>query len=203
MEVAGRPLIAWCLDAFAAAESVGAVVIAVPPGHEPEFAALAPGAVVVAGGKTRSQSVGAALEHVESELVAVHDAARPLVTAGLVDTLVARLAAHPDASGVIAAAPLADTVKRATGIDPESLTVAGTESREHLWAAQTPQVFRTDELRVAHAADPARAASATDDAALVEAQGGTVLILEAPARNLKITTPADLEVTAALLEARP
>jgi 2-C-methyl-D-erythritol 4-phosphate cytidylyltransferase len=176
-------------------------VIAIPAGRDAEFSRVAPGAILVTGGDTRSASVGAALERVETNLVAVHDAARPLVTAELTDRLVARLAAHPDATGVIAATPLADTVKRATGADPDQLAVARTESRQHLWAAQTPQVFRTDALRAAHAADLAR--TATDDSALVEAAGGTVLLEESPAGNMKVTTPADLEVAAALLEARP
>jgi 2-C-methyl-D-erythritol 4-phosphate cytidylyltransferase len=197
VELAGRPMLAWSLDAFEAAESVAAVVIAAPPGNEDAISAVAPAAVVVTGADARSQSVGNALERVDTELVAVHDAARPLVTADLIDALVARLAARPDADGVIAAAPLTDTVKRVDGP-----TVSKTESREHLWAAQTPQAFRTDALREAHAADPQRVAAATDDAMLIEEDGGTVLIEPTPASNLKVTTPEDLRVAEALLGAR-
>ena len=208
VEVAGRPLIAWSLDALAAAATVEEIVIAAPPGYEAELSTLAPEAVVVGGGESRSASVGNALGRVESDLVAVHDAARPLVTAELVDVLVARLAASPDAAGVIAAAALTDTVKRSreprTGADVEGIgpIVASTESRDHLWAAQTPQVFRAAALRDAHAADPVRVAGATDDASLVEQAGGTILIEPAAAANLKVTTPADIPVAAALLRAR-
>ncbi len=206
VELAGRPLIAWCLDAFAAAEAVGPIVIAAPPGHEAALAALAPGAAVVSGAESRSASVANALEQVESELVAVHDAARPLVTAELIDAVLAKLGSRPDAAGVIAAAAITDTVKRAREPRPESgefprggPTVATTESRDHLWAAQTPQAFRTDALREALAADPQRVAAASDDAMLVEKVGGKVLIEPAPASNLKVTTPEDLRIAQALL----
>jgi 2-C-methyl-D-erythritol 4-phosphate cytidylyltransferase len=205
VEVAGRPLIAWSLDAFERADSVALVVIAAPPGHEKEIARLAPDAVVVTGADSRSASVAAALARAESDVVAVHDAARPCVTAALIDALVARLLASADADAVIAAAPLTDTVKRAheartpAGAAGGGPAVAGTESRDHLWAAQTPQVFRTSVLREALAGDPGRIAAASDDAMLVEERGGTVLMEVAPAANLKVTTPDDLTIAAALL----
>ena len=171
VELAGRPLIAWCLDAFAAAESIDRAVIAAPPGHEQAFGDLAAsdlGLEVVAGGETRSESVARALEKAGGgELVAIHDAARPLVSPELIDATVAKLADRPDASGVIAAAPLTDTVKRAReprpakgGFPRGGPTVAKTESRDQLWAAQTPQVFRVEALRLALAADPQRVAVA-------------------------------------------
>jgi len=83
--LAGRPLIEWSLDAFAEAENVGSVVVALPPGHEIE---LITDVVAVAGGASRSESVATALERVATEIVAIHDAARPLVTAELIDELV-------------------------------------------------------------------------------------------------------------------
>ena len=213
MELRGRPLIAWCLDAFAAARSVERAVVAAPPGHEAPFAALAPDGLeieVVAGGETRSESVAAALERAgDADLVAVHDAARPLVRAELIDAIVARLAGRPDAAAVIAAAPLTDTVKRAREPRPAKgefprggPTVAKTESRDHLWAAQTPQVFRAGALRGALAADPQRVAAATDDAMLIEKAGGKVLIEPAPGENLKVTTAEDLRIAALLLAER-
>jgi 2-C-methyl-D-erythritol 4-phosphate cytidylyltransferase len=206
VEVAGRPLIDWSLDAFAGARTIGPVVVAVPPGHERR---LGDGVVVVAGGGHRSESVAAGLERVDSELVAVHDAARPLLTPELIDEMVERLASRPDAAAVIAAAPLTDTVKRAREPRPErgefprgGPTVAQTVSRDHLWAAQTPQVFRTAALRDALDTDPQRLAAATDDAMLVEKAGGKVLIHPSPSENLKITTPLDLEVAELLLARR-
>lgn len=210
VELAGRPLLSWSLEALAAAEPVVAVVVVAPPGHEDEVRALGEGrATVVTGGQTRAESVAAGLGTVETELVAVHDAARPLVTAELTERTIAKLASRPDADGVIAAVALTDTVKRAREPRPKKgefprggPTVAKTESRDHLWAAQTPQTFRTESLREAHAADPQRIAAATDDAMLVEKAGGKVLIEPSDAENLKVTTPADLRFAALILAER-
>jgi 2-C-methyl-D-erythritol 4-phosphate cytidylyltransferase len=177
------------------------VIVAAPPGHEDEVSAAAPGepeVLVVAGGASRSESVAAALVQAGSELVAVHDAARPLVTPELIDRLAARLLAQPGAAGVIAATPIVDTVKR---VD-ESLEIVGTEKREGLWAAQTPQVFRTAALRAALDASPERLAAATDEAMLIEWAGGRVLVEPAETENPKLTNPADLERIELLLGAR-
>jgi 2-C-methyl-D-erythritol 4-phosphate cytidylyltransferase len=211
--VAGRPLLAWSLAAFAAAEGIERAVVAAPPGREAEIRDLAPGELqleVVEGGDTRAESVANALAGVETELVAIHDAARPLVTTELIEAVLAKLEARPDATGVIAAAPLTDTVKRAREPRPEKgeferggPTISKTESRDHLWAAQTPQAFRTAALREAHDADPQRVAAATDDAMLVEKSGGKVLIEPAPARNLKVTTADDLRLAELLLAQSP
>jgi len=213
VEIAGRPILGWCLDAFADAHSVEAIVVAAPVAHEDAVEKLLPeglAAEVVRGGPTRAESVQAAMAAVDGDVVAIHDAARPLVTAGLIDELVEALAARPEAAGVIAATPLTDTVKRAMEPRPAdgppsggAAEVARTESRDHLWAAQTPQVFRADVLRAALAAGPDRIAAATDEATLVEEAGGTVLIHPSPAANLKVTTPHDLEVVGLLLAMRP
>lgn len=213
MPLAGRPLVAWALDAFARAQSVVSVIVAAPPGREAAVEELAGGLElelrVVAGGDSRSESVWRALELVQTDLVAVHDAARPLVTPELIDELVEKLASRPDAAGVIAAAPLTDTVKRAREPRPAKgpvprggPTVAQTVSRDHLWAAQTPQVFRTAALREALGADAQRIAAATDDAMLVEKSGGKVLIHPASAENLKVTTALDLRIAELLVAER-
>jgi 2-C-methyl-D-erythritol 4-phosphate cytidylyltransferase len=189
---------------------VGSVIVAAPPDRVGEVtSALPDGIEVVEGGESRSESVARALERAASDLVAVHDAARPLVTPGLIDAVIAKLASRPDAAGVIAASPLTDTVKRAREPRPAKgefprggPTIAKTESRDHLWAAQTPQAFRAAVLREALAADPQLVAAATDDAMLVEKAGGKVLIEPAPADNLKVTTPADLRVAELLLAER-
>jgi 2-C-methyl-D-erythritol 4-phosphate cytidylyltransferase len=190
---------------------VEAVVIAAPPGHQRELERLAgalagtpgePGAfhpIVVTGGATRSASVGLALAEAPSgaELCLVHDAARPLITPTLIEALVDRLSSQPEAAGVIAATPLIDTVKRATGE-----AIAETADRSELWSAQTPQAFRTEILREAHSADHEFVAAATDDAMLVERLGGRVLIEPAPPENLKVTTHADLLLADLLLRER-
>jgi 2-C-methyl-D-erythritol 4-phosphate cytidylyltransferase len=182
----GRPMIAWSLDACLACGSVAAVVVAVPVGHAHDLQDV----VMVEGGATRAESVSNALAAVDTELVAIHDAARPLLTPELLDDLVAELVANPDADGVIAAAPLTDTVKK---FDGDRITE--TLDRSELWAAQTPQVFRTEALRSALKAGD----SATDEAMLIEAVGGTVLIHDSGRPNLKVTTPIDLSVAELLL----
>jgi 2-C-methyl-D-erythritol 4-phosphate cytidylyltransferase len=185
----GRPMISWSLDACLAAEAVTGVVVAVPVGYENGLNDV----TTVEGGATRAESVANALAEVETEYVAIHDAARPLLTAALLDALVAALAANPDADAIIAAAPVTDTVKR---VDGER--IVETLDRSTLWGAQTPQVFRTRALRDALAA----ADSVTDEAMLIEAAGGTVLIHDPGTPNLKVTTPIDLRVAELLLAER-
>ena len=176
-------------------------------------ASFGDGVRVVDGGATRAESVANALAAVETEVVAIHDAARPLLTSGLVEALVAALEAAPEAAGVIAAAPVTDTIKRATPAErtktasgrggPDAvLSVEGTEDRSSLWAAQTPQVFRVEALRAALAVDAAVRDAATDEAMLIEAAGGTVLIHPSGPENLKITTPHDLRLAELLLASR-
>ncbi|MEK6276794.1 MAG: 2-C-methyl-D-erythritol 4-phosphate cytidylyltransferase [Actinomycetota bacterium] len=192
VELAGKPLLDWSLEAFRAASSVGPIIIAAPPGEQERI--QAEGVEVVAGGSTRSESVAAAMELVGEEVVVVHDAARPLVTAELVDAVVADLLDDPDAGAVVAAAPVTDTIKQVA----RGMEVDRTLDRSSLWAAQTPQAFRAEQLREA-LASTALLAQATDDAMLVERIGGRVLLHEAPAENLKVTTPLDLRIAELLL----
>ena len=204
VELAGRPLLGYSIDACAAASSITALIVAAPAGSEDRAAALLESSglagEVVTGGATRADSVRAALAVTSSELVLVHDAARPLAPAGLWDAIVARLQADPGAGGVIAATPVADTIKKTEG---GSQRVSGTVPREGLWAAQTPQGFRTEALRSAQEKAEAAGtlAAATDEAMLIELAGGTVLLEQAPATNLKVTTADDLRIAEALLSA--
>jgi len=190
----GRPMVEWSIAAFREA-GVGAIVVACPPGHVHDLGGHDLG--VVDGGATRSQSVANALAAVGTELVAIHDAARPLVTPELVEAVVATLVADPDADAAIAAAPVTDTIKRVA----DDL-VAETVDRGQLWAAQTPQVFRVEALRRALEADPAQVEAATDEAMTIEAAGGRVLIHPAPPENVKVTTPTDLKLAELLLAER-
>ena len=196
-------MIAWSLDACFACEAVTGVVVAVPGGHEHGLDGL-DRVRTVEGGSTRAESVANALGAVETEYVAIHDAARPLLTRELLDDLVAELAGTPDAAGIIAAAPVTDTVKKVRGTFRVSETrntpriVEATLDRNELWGAQTPQVFRTAALRAALDAHDA----ATDEAMLIEAAGGTVLLHDPGAPNLKVTTPLDLRVAELLLSER-
>jgi len=195
VEVAGRPLLDWSLAAFRGASTIDEIVVAAPPGEVEDVANR--GVTAVAGREHRSESVAEALELCGGDLVVVHDAARPLVTPELIDAVVGELAAEPDAAGVIAAAPLSDTVKQAT----EDGQVERTLDRSGLWAVQTPQAFRADALREAFS-DPDSLAEATDDAMLVERRGGLVRIHSAPPENIKVTSPFDLRVAELLLRER-
>ncbi|HXD59801.1 MAG TPA: 2-C-methyl-D-erythritol 4-phosphate cytidylyltransferase [Thermoleophilaceae bacterium] len=184
----GRPLLDWSLDVL---ESVcDRVVVAVPAGYED-------GVDRVVGGTSRSASVRAALAAApEAGVAVVHDAARPLVSRELVERCIAALS--DGFAGAVAAAPVSDTIKEA-GPDRR---VVRTLERSKLWAIQTPQVFRADVLRRALDVPDEVLAAATDDASLVEAAGGSVCVVEAPADNLKVTRPLDLELAEALLRAR-
>jgi 2-C-methyl-D-erythritol 4-phosphate cytidylyltransferase len=220
-------MIEWSIDAFRGCSSVRSIAVAAPPDHEGDLARH--DLAVVPGGSTRAQSVANALEAVETDYVAIHDAARPLLTPELVEALVADLDANEEAAGVIAAAPVNDTIKRGSlrpvsvhkeprdgdagagsptrgslrtpAVRKEPLVVEGTEDRARLWRAQTPQAFRTEALRQALAAAE-RPEEATDEAMLVEANGGTVLIHPVAEQNLKVTTPLDLRVAELLLAER-
>lgn len=187
--LAGHSLLQWSVAALRGAPSIRELVIAVPAGEDPGV----PGAVVVEGGATRSESVRNALAAApEADELVVHDAARPLARPELFEAVLAGL---DEADCAIAAAPIADTVKEA---GPDRRVVA-TLDRSRLWAIQTPQAFRRDVLERALAAPPDVLASATDDAWLVERTGGSVLVVESGPENFKVTTPHDLRVAELLL----
>jgi 2-C-methyl-D-erythritol 4-phosphate cytidylyltransferase len=186
---AGRPLIEWSLDVLRAV--CDRVVVAVPPG-----ASWAGDSVE--GGPVRSDSVRRALAAApEATVAVVHDAARPLVTVELVERCVAAVGNGVD--GAIAASPVTDTIKE---VGPDG-RVARTLERSSLWAIQTPQVFIAAVLRRALDVPLEQLSAATDDAALVEAAGGTVRVVESSPANLKVTTPLDLEIAARSLRATP
>jgi 2-C-methyl-D-erythritol 4-phosphate cytidylyltransferase len=149
-----------------------------------------PVAAAVPGGSTRSASVRAGLDAIATSatIVVVHDAARPLAPPTLFEAVIGAVRAGADAA--VPGLPIPDTLKRV-----EADRVVETIAREGLVAVQTPQAFRADALRAAHAGG----GEATDDAALVEAAGGKVVVVSGDPRNVKVTTPADLAVAAALL----
>ncbi len=188
-------MLEWSLAAMAAASGVASVIVALPPETRAETPTR--WQLTVDGGRTRAESVARALAHVETDLVVIHDAARPLVTPELIDAVLDRLASTPDADGVVAACPVTDTIKRVEG-----RTVLATEDRSTLWAAQTPQAFRTAALREAIETAGAEAATATDEAALIELAGGVVAVEPAPAANFKVTTAGDLRLAELLLSER-
>jgi 2-C-methyl-D-erythritol 4-phosphate cytidylyltransferase len=178
-ELEGRRVVDWAL--VASRSVADGVVLVVPADHVEDGA---PGAdVVVIGGATRSASVRAGLAAVpdDVEVVLVHDAARPFAAPALFQAVVAAVEAGADAA--VPGIPLADTVKQVVGGE-----VVATLDRDELVAVQTPQAFAAAALRRAHA----DAAEATDDAALVEATGGRVVIVPGDPSNAKITLRTDL-----------
>jgi 2-C-methyl-D-erythritol 4-phosphate cytidylyltransferase len=193
--LAGRPMLEWSIEALRAVHAVEAIVVALPAGWD---AGAAPaGTTGVPGGEHRSQSVRAALNAAPGDPVIVHDAARPLVTAEVFQAALDELE-RSGCDGVIAAAPVTDTIKEASAEG----VVTRTLERTALWAVQTPQVFRRAALERALDAPAEVLAAATDDAWLVERSGGVVRVVAAPRENLKVTTPGDLQVAELALRER-
>ena len=186
--LSGRPMLEYSVHALRAVASVERIVVALPPealGEAPE------GTVAVAGGAQRSHSVRAALERSgDGDPVIVHDAARPFASPALFELALAELHRY-GADAVVAAAPVADTIKE---VAADGRTVARTLDRRLLWAVQTPQVFRRAALEHALNASDEELARATDDAWLVERAGGVVHIVSADSGNMKITTREDLQI---------
>lgn len=171
-----------------AARAGDGVVVVLPPGTAWDGV---PVAATVAGGDTRAASVRAGLAAVPAgaDVVVVHDAARPLAGDALFDAVIG--AVRDGADGAVPALPVTDTIKRVEGI-----RVLETVARDDLVAVQTPQAFRADVLRRAHAGG----ADGTDDAALVEAAGGAVVTVPGEAANVKVTATEDLALVAGLLD---
>jgi len=200
-DLAGRPVLAWTMLAFERAIAIDLLVVATRADCLDRVAAIAGAAGVakplrvVVGGDRRQDSVAAGLAALADgfEIVSVHDAARPLVQPDEIDEGV-RLAGQHGA--VVLSAPVVDTIKR---VGPDGRILA-TPPRAELRAALTPQTFRVELLRRAHAAS---SEDATDDAALVERLGAPVHLHAGSRRNIKITTPEDLIVAEALLRAGP
>jgi 2-C-methyl-D-erythritol 4-phosphate cytidylyltransferase len=194
----GRPMVEWSVAALQAVPAVQRIVVALPPDA---LHAVPTGERVsaVAGGAQRSHSVRAALTAcVDGDPVIVHDAARPLATPQLFEQALDELA-RLQADAVIAAAPVTDTIKE---VGEDGRTVSRTLDRTHLWAVQTPQVFRRAALERALAVSDEELARATDDAWLVERAGGVVRIVGSDPGNLKVTTREDLMVAELLLSER-
>ena len=151
---------------------------------------------LVRGGPTRQDSVWNGLQVVSTASVVVHDAARPLVTADLIQRVVTELDASTDA--VVAAVPVDETLKLVREGDRVSETV----DRSLLWRAQTPAAFRTEVLRAAHERAHADSFVGTDESQLVERSGGTIKVVQGTRDNLKVTFPEDFAVVEAMIASR-
>lgn len=176
-QVAGKPLIAHAYRAFADHPAIDAVVVVIAAGAEPLAQAALGDVTLVTGGATRRESVARGLAAVEAERVLVHDAARPFVSAGVIDRVLAALDTHDGAYPVL---PVADTLVRDGAVVP----------RDGLARVQTPQGFRMAALRAAHADWP-DGEEATDDAQMVRRLGGSVALVQGNAMLDKVTHPED------------
>lgn len=202
-DLAGESVLARSLLAFEACPEVAEIRVVTSPekiglvAAEARRLGLAKFVEAIEGGSERHLSVHAGLLRVGGDcaLVAVHDAARPLVTPAAISRCAA-VAAEQGAATL--AHRVADTLKRGnvTG------AVVGAVSREDLWAMETPQIFSTVLLREAYAAVLAKRESVTDEVSAVAATGHLVKLVENTEPNLKITVPGDLDVAAAVLRGR-
>ena len=200
----GRPVWQRAAELFWNRPDVSKVYLAISPADRDEFRgrfghllAFA-NAQVVDGGAERFESVANALAAVPTDvdLVAVHDAVRPLTPAPLVDAVFAAAAEH---GAAMLAVPLADTLKR---VEAQTSRIVETVPRAGLWQAQTPQVFRRDWLADAYSRRGSLPGPITDDAQLVEAAGHAVHVVPGSSVNFKITTKDDLDLAEAVLKAK-
>jgi 2-C-methyl-D-erythritol 4-phosphate cytidylyltransferase len=213
-ELAGKPMLAYALEAFMQSPQIESIWIGVAPGFidNPILKSLAKGNKPIhflpTGGPTRQETVrntlGALLKSgiSEKDWVLVHDAARPGITPELIDKLIH--AVQKTTSGGLLAVPLADTLKQA---DLDSV-IAGnlphsekTIPRDHLWQAQTPQMFPLKKLHDALEDAIRLEADVTDEASAIELAGIKPLLIEGATRNFKVTHPADWELMQLLLSA--
>ena len=201
--LAGHPLLRWTAEAFAAHEGVEGIIVVAGPAEVSECRTALTGLPklmsIVPGGQTRQESVAIGLFTLGGamdDLVLVHDGARPLVTAAVIERCLVGATSHGNA---VAALPVADTLK-AVG---QGQTVQRTVDREGLWAVQTPQAFRVGTLYEAHAAARDMGWTGTDESSLVEKfTDEPVHLVQGDPANFKVTRPEDLRLAEALLSPR-
>lgn len=204
--LAGEPVVRHAVRAFLGRKDVAAVVLATS-NDDVSILTEALGAeagdpriVFCRGGESRAHSVGNALACMppEIEWVAVHDAARPLVTQRVIDRA---FSVAVEEGAAVPALPVALTIKQATG--PLPAKVQQTVPRHSLWAMQTPQVMRRTALLEAFERCPIPLEQVTDDVQLLELTGGEVWLVDGEERNLKITTAMDLQIAKMYLSGMP
>lgn len=198
LDLAGQPVLLRSLTPFLKHPQVSSVAVALGPDDMrliPDWLLeLAPRVRLVAGGDTRGDSVRAAVLALppDVEIIAIHDAARPLVTEQIIDRCLEEVS---PGRGVVAGWRAVDTIKEVDGQDRVTATVP----RGRIWHAQTPQVFPRSLIIKAYESAAASGVTDTDDAALVERIGGEVVMVEGSAFNMKVTRPEDLLLAEFLL----
>lgn len=206
VNVAGKPLMTWSVRAFDRSAFVDHIVLVCPPEKMAEMRrqAIDPYNFVTPitfaeAGATRQDSTRSGVEAVPAgfDYVAIHDAARPLITTEVIDRAICSLRCESSADGVVCGQAAIDTLKVVDGN-----TIVETPPRSRYWAAQTPQIFSLEAMRRAHAQAVADGFVGTDDSSLVERIGGHVLCVDSPRDNLKVTVPEDLRPVTAILLGR-
>jgi len=206
VDLCGLPLMSWAILAFDHAPSIARIVVVCTPERTDEVASdilsrlsLRCPAAIAPAGDTRQDSVMSGLAAMPGgfDLVAVHDAARPLIEVDDIERACAAVRADASIAGAVCAARAIDTLKLVEGD-----TIVATPDRSLYWAAQTPQVFRTRAIVSAHRAAAREGYQGTDDSSLVERCGGRVRVVETSRDNVKVTIPEDLAVVEAALEQR-
>lgn len=205
-EIEGRPLLAVTLKPFQTCPAVDAIILVVPSMDVDycckeivERFKLEKVKDIVPGGKRRQDSVRFGIEAARKNysLVLIHDGVRPAIDEVLIERVIKTAKTH---RAVITALPAKETVK---GVDSDGYVVK-TYSRRQIWLVQTPQVFRYEDIEAAHKkAMIERWDEATDDSALIERLGVPVTVVEGSEKNIKVTTPHDLELTRFLLQETP
>lgn len=204
LSLAGRPLILRTLDRIFSAPAVSEVVLVVGAKDLPSCRALIDGDAALkdrnillqAGGATRQQSVRLGLEKIgaTTDIVMIHDGARPFVSAALIERCVAAAVAK---GAAVAGLPVRDTIKRVS----DAGYVETTPERVGLWEIQTPQAFRRELILSAHGWAAGEGIEVTDDAMVVERMGRPVFVVEGERTNFKITVLDDLSMAEALIRA--
>ncbi|MBY4797413.1 2-C-methyl-D-erythritol 4-phosphate cytidylyltransferase [Collinsella sp. AGMB00827] len=206
VSVAGKPMMTWSIMAFDRSAYVGHIVVVCPPRRRAEMRTLAIDPFEIHtpisfadSGETRQDSTRAAVEAVPEgfRYVAIHDGARPLITTEAINRAISVLLDTSAAAGVVCGQPAIDTLKIVEGS-----RICETPPRSMYWAAQTPQIFGIDAIRQAHAQALADGFVGTDDSSLVERMGASVLCVQSPRDNLKVTVPEDLRPVTAILLGR-
>jgi 2-C-methyl-D-erythritol 4-phosphate cytidylyltransferase len=197
IKIAGKPMLAWTVDAFQRVKAVDGIILVVTPDQQALAAKIRASKIIaiVPGGKQRQDSVQSGLAALPKgvQIVLIHDGARPAVLATTINGTIKAARQH---GAAIAAVPVKDTIKR---VARRELRIINTLEREGLWAAQTPQTFTVPLIKKAY---EQLKHDVTDDAAVVEKFGIPVQIIMGSYSNLKVTTPEDLAIMGTILKGR-
>jgi len=197
VKLGDKPLVRWCVEAMAAVETITSIVVLAPSGYEQQIEDILQGidrpVIVKTGGETRTDSVRIGVKSVAKScnIVAIHDAARPLIKPSHILRVIIAAAEHGAAA---LATPVNDTLKRVEGE-----CIISTQPRDNLWAVQTPQVFQRELLERALEL-LSQGVFLSDDCALLERIGESVRVVRGDATNIKITYPEDIIIAEAIKE---